>query len=219
MVEGGFEHNAERLVVRIYPEDQFAGPLAGYFVQRTDLAGTSTALAVDVGPSLMPVQRLVAAMWGVADRDLFERAIQNLERMSTARWSHLPIAPAHGFGIDMLGEDFHAPAHVLLANPRLPRTGKAGNLIGIPACGVLFSYPIDKALDALTLETLAAISLGKYQDGPNAITPHLVWRPPDGGLHVQRVQRHGKGTRFLPSPEFVECMIRLQQKHGGAAEA
>jgi hypothetical protein len=216
LIEGGFERNVDRLVVRIYSSGHFTGPLTDHFVQRIDLPETSTVLAIDVGTSMIPVPRPVAATWCVPDCALFEHALGNLVRTSKAHWSRLSI-PVTDFGFDLLHGDFHAATHVLRRDPGLPRVGREGNLIGIPACGVLFSYPIDAALDALTLESLTAMSLGKCHDGPNAITPHLFWRTPRGEFHLQRAMRHGRGTRFLPSPEFVECMVRLQKARGGGA--
>jgi hypothetical protein len=217
VVEGGFAAEADRLVVRIYPPDALSARMSDHFVQRLDLAETVTVLALDIGPSLLPVPRPIADSWQVPDAALFDRALANLERCSRARWSHAAF-PTLREGIDHLGGDFHAATHILRRDPGLPRVGKAGNLIGIPACGVLFSYPLNMALDALTLDSLLAMSLGKFHDGPNAISPHLYWRTPEGRLHVQRALRHGRGTRFMPSPEFVEQMARLQEAGGGTRD-
>ncbi len=73
------------------------------------------------------------------------------------------------------------------------------------------SYPIDEALDALTIESLLAITTGKYDDGPSSITPHLYWRTPAGNYHLQRARHTPDRTRFSPSPEFLELMVRLQK--------
>src|SRR5262245_4768855 len=218
MVEGGFAAQADRIVVRIYPPDALSARMSDHFVQRLDLAETVTVLALDIGTSLMPVPRPIADSWQVPDAQLFDRALGNLERSSCARWSYLAFPTPRKIGIDLLDGDFHAATHILRRDPGLPRVGKAGNLIGIPACGVLFSYPLNKALDGLTLDSLLAVSLGKFHDGPNAISPHLYWRTPEGRLHAQRAQRHGGGRRFMPSPEFVEQMARLQEAGGGAGQ-
>lgn len=217
LVEGGLERNVDSLAVRIYADDHFQGPLAGYFVERVDLPATRTVLALDVGSSVIPVPSAVAETWGVPHAVLFDRAMDNLVRLSRARWSTMSIPPVGDFGFDLLHGDFHAPTHLLRRDPGLPRIGKHGNLIGIPACGVLFSYPVDAALDALTIESLLAISLGKCHDGPNAITPHLYWRTTTGTCYLQRALRLGRGTRFLPSPEFVECMVQLQKRRSNEA--
>ena len=63
--------------------------------------------------------------------------------------------------------------------------------------------------------TVAAERLGR--DGPNAITPHLYWRTTTGTCYLQRALRLGRGTRFLPSPEFVECMVQLQKRRSNEA--
>jgi hypothetical protein len=211
LISGGADANLGRLVVRIHPADAFQGTLRDQFVQRVDLEDTITVLAIDIGPSIMPVHRIIAAGWNLADDALFERALGNLARTSQASWTRLSIPPTSDGGIDLLHGDFHAATHILRRPPDLPRVGREGNLIGIPACGTLFSYPLDVALDGLTLHSLMAISLGKSHDGPNAITPHLHWRTPAGDLRIQRAVRRDDGARFLPSPDFVEAMVRLQK--------
>ena len=211
LIGGGATANLDRLVVRIHPADAFQGQLRDHFVQRTDLEETLTVLAVDIGASIMPVQRLVAAGWGIPDEELFQRAMANLRQLSRATWARLNIPPTADGGIDLLHGDFHAATHILRQPADLPRVGKEGNLIGIPACGTMFSYPLNKALDPLTLHSLMAISLGKSHDGPNAISQHLYWRTPHGDLKLQRAMRRADGARLLPSPDFIECMVRLQK--------
>lgn len=215
LTEEGFAQNADRLVVRIYPQDWLSGAMRSRFVHRVDLQETCTVLALDVGSSVMPVPTPVATHWGVPDAELFARALDNLVRLSKARWSTMSIPPTHAFAFDLLHGDFHAPTHLLRPDPGLPRTGRHGNLIGIPACGVVVSYPIDTRVAALTIESLLAITIGKHRDGPSAITPHLYWRTPEGRFHLQRARQEQAFTRFMPSPEFVECMVKLQKARTG----
>lgn len=211
LTSGNFEQSADRLVVRIHAPNFVSGVPISHFVHRVDLQETCTVLALDIGTSVMPVPGIVAESWGLPHAVLFERALDNLVRTSKARWSTMSIPPPHQFTFDLLHGDFHAPTHLLRRDPGLPRTGKHGNLVGLPACGVAVSYPIDEALDALTLESLLAITTGKYDDGPSSITPHLYWRTPAGNFHLQRAKRTTDRTRFSPSPEFLELMVRLQK--------
>lgn len=211
LTKGGFEQSADHLVVRIYPLDFVSSVPVSHFVHRVDLQETCTVLALDIGATVIPVPALVAEAWGLPHPVLFERALDNLVRTSKARWSTLSIPPPHEFTFDLLHGDFHAPTHLLRRDPGLPRTGTHGNLIGLPACGVVVSYPIDAAVGALTLESLLAITIGKFTDGPSSITPHLYWRTPAGNFHLQRAKREADRTRFMPSPEFVEQMVLLQK--------
>src|SRR5262245_57673898 len=135
VVEGGFAAQADRLVVRIYPPDALSARMSDHIVQRIDLAETVTVLALDLGPSLMPVPRPIADSWQVPDAELFDRALDNLERNSRAHWSQLAVPTLRELRLDLLDGDFHAATHILRRNPGLPRVGRAGNLIGIPACG------------------------------------------------------------------------------------
>ena len=97
LIGGGSEQNLERLVVRIYPHDHFQGPLRDHFVQRIDLEDTLTVLAIDVGPTILPVQRAVAGTWNLPEATLFDHALDNIARTSQAHWSRLSIPPTHGF--------------------------------------------------------------------------------------------------------------------------
>ncbi|HEX5052211.1 MAG TPA: hypothetical protein VFZ65_10595 [Planctomycetota bacterium] len=218
-LQGGFDGCADKLVVRVYAEEFLTVPVHQGVVHRTDLPGTCTVLALDVGPSIVSVPRVVADLWQVPVPELFDRALQNLPRLGAPHWSRLHL-PSMGAGaIDLLSGDFHASAHVLRPATFVGRTGAHGNLVGLPARGVLLSHAIDAMPAVATLEALLAMTTGKFRDGPGAITPHLYWRTPEGGFHLQQGTSDGGRARFVPSPEFVELMVRLRGERAAGGEA
>ncbi len=208
-----YEANADKLVVRLRSKHFLVDAAQYNLVHRIDLPHTCSLLAIDLGPSVMPVPAPVAATWGKPIPELFDRAILNLKHCCKARWSQLAIPPGRVW-FDLLHGDFHAPSHVLRQDVFLPRVGAHGNLIGLPAAGVLMSYAIDAMPAVATLEAMLAISTGKFQDGPGSITPHLYWRTQKGAFHVQQGANRDGRMQFAPSPEFVALLARLRRAKG-----
>ena len=196
---------ADRLVVRIHDQRVAQASWADHVLHRVDLPTTCSVLALDIGPSVMPVPKPIAEAWAVPVPELFACAMRNLPNLSKARWTRLPLLHL-GDAVDVLSEDFHAAAHVLDAATFRDRTGRLGNLVGIPARGVLLSYRLEAAPTGLLLQTLLAMTHGKYHDGPGPITPHLFWRDLDGRFHVQYGSSDGVRARFVPTAEFLAAM-------------
>jgi hypothetical protein len=137
----------------------------------------------------------------------FTDADDAMGMLASARESNPDVPLLHlGDAVDVLSEDFHAAAHVLDAATFRDRTGRLGNLVGIPARGVLLSYRLEAAPTGLLLQTLLAITHGKYLDGPGPITPHLFWRDLEGRFHVQYGSSDGVRARFVPTAEFLAAM-------------
>ncbi|MEO6597196.1 MAG: hypothetical protein ABIP94_20830 [Planctomycetota bacterium] len=205
-----FERSRDQLCVRVYPKEFAVGPLQHHIVHRFDLPETCTVLAVDIGPSIIPVPTPVAEAWGVPLPMLFECALQNLPNLGKPRWERLQLPPSRCGAIDLLHDDFHATSHALRPAAFQGRTGQFGNLIGLPARGVLISHAIAAMPAISTIEAMLAITTGKHRDGPGSITPHLFWRTPEGQFYLQQGSTEGGRVRFVPSPEFVELLVRLK---------
>ncbi|MCU0865119.1 MAG: hypothetical protein MUC36_15130 [Planctomycetes bacterium] len=205
IADSDYAAQADRLVVRIHDQGFARAEWADHVLHRVDLPTTCSVLTFDMGPSVMPVPKPIAEAWGVPAPELFARAMRNLPRLSQARWSRLSL-PHLGDAVDVLGEDFHATAHILDAATFRDRTGRLGNLVGIPAREVLISYRLEAAPTALLLQALLAITNGKFNDGPGPVTPHLFWRDLDGRFHVQYGSSDGARAKFVPSAEFLAAM-------------
>lgn len=205
LTQSDYAAQADRLVVRIHDQGFARAGWADHVLHRVDLPTTCSVLTLDIGPSVLPVPKPIAEAWGVPVAELFDRAMRNLPSLSKARWTRLPLLHL-GDAVDLLGEDFHATAHVLDPATFRDRTGRLGNLVGIPARGVLLSYRLEAAPTALLLQTLLAMTHGKYQDGPGPVTPHLFWRDLDGRFHVQYGSSDGVRAKFVPTAEFAAAM-------------
>ncbi|MDO8349127.1 MAG: hypothetical protein Q7T30_02745, partial [Planctomycetota bacterium] len=210
VVGSAFDEVAGQLAIRIHPVEYLAGR-EQHLVQRTDLPGTFTVLVLDLGPSTLAVPVPIAETWGVPTAALFDAALKNIARQTSVRWSSLPLPPDGRSTIDALTGDFFASSHVLRTDAFLPRTGKHGNLFGLPTRGGLISYPLDALPFLPAIEAMVFMSTGMFREGPGSITPHLYWRTPDGQFLLQQGSNDGGTIRFAPSPEFAELMARLQR--------
>ncbi len=207
----GFADHADRLVVRLYPPRGLPDIPDDHFVHRADLPELVTMLAIDLGPSVTPVPKTVADAWGMPAADLFDRALANIARASRVRWTKMSVPTRPPFTFDLLHGDGHAAAHALRAGRSLPRIGKHGNLVAMPACNVLLSTALDGAFTGPELETLLDMARGRFEAGPDSITPNLYWRSPAGQWEVQLAVRDGERTRLAPSDGFVECLVRMHR--------
>ena len=200
----------DRIGIRIYHEDFLHGGIDAHVLHRVDLEGTVTVPIVDVGPSVMPIPPHLLGEWGASVDMLLQQGIDNLKDLCQAQWQMLPIPVGTGVYLDMLCNDFYAAASVLRAEPFLPRIGRYGNLIALPARELLISWPINKLRSTYAIEAMLAIGNGAFADGPCSITPHLYWRTPEGEFRLQQGTVDSGGIHFVPCSEFHKLMVRLR---------
>ena len=210
LVTSDFAQIAPRLAVRIHPEELVAGAVGPGIVHRVDLPGTVTVLVLDMPGTTMAVPVPIAERWGVPFATLIDGAVQNLARISPARWVPLPLPPDGSTWIDALHSGFYTSSHVLRTDPFLPRPGANGHLVGLPNRGQLLSHPLDSLPTMFAIEAMLTMTTGMFREGPGSITPHLYWRTPTGQFLLQQGSDEGGKVRFAPSPEFVELMVRLR---------
>lgn len=205
---GGFDEVAARLALRIHGDD-YVARYAQQVVWRADLPCTATVLVLDLGASMMSVPPPLLEQWGVAQDELFERALRNVAAMPSAGWERWPLPPGCEIDVLMCGHDY-TTSHALRLAECLPRRGRHGNLIGIPHRQVMLSHPIDGSHELPITRAMLEISTGMYRDGPGSISPHLFWHRPDGGFEVQRAIGTGR-DRLAASPAFEHLLRRLRQ--------
>jgi hypothetical protein len=206
LVGGTLDGIAEHLAVRLYPGDYLADGLRAHVVHRTDLPGTLTLLVFDAPDSVVAVPAPLAEEWGQSRERLFELAVGNITRLSTARWQRLPFPPGVGAPVHALTGDHYVTSRLLLPDPGFPRAGASGNLVAIPHRGALLSMPIDGAVAPFAIEALLTFSIGMFHDGPGSITPHLFWRTPAGSYELQQGSRDGTRYRLAPTPGFATLL-------------
>ncbi|MBK8097210.1 MAG: hypothetical protein IPK26_08885 [Planctomycetes bacterium] len=205
------------LGVRLYQEQHLSSAMAGQFVERVDLPGTSTVVVVDIGPSMLLLPTLVAQTWPVPTAELFVAGIANLTHLTKLHRSSLLLGTKPAVALDVLSGDNFASSHVLAPEQVLPRLGAHGNLLAVPTRDVLLSLPLDDGLSLWAVEAMLVMARGRFDDGVGPISPHLFWRRPDGGFERQQGNHEpGAGrVQLAPSPAFAELLARLRPAAGG----
>ncbi|MEZ6037879.1 MAG: hypothetical protein R3F29_10390 [Planctomycetota bacterium] len=205
---GELDHQLDRVGVRIHPEEFVASGLGQHVLHRCDLPGTVSTLTLDVGPSVMQLPPLVAREWGLAEDELFARALRNLDALCTARWRRLSVPYGHGVELDVLCDDFYAAACALRPRASLPRVGRHGNLLAIPTRELLLSWPLDDLRTMHAIEVMVGMSCQAHRDGPGSIVPDLYWRGPDDRWERQRAAFPGGRVQLSPGPGFAALLER-----------
>ncbi|MGB3967963.1 MAG: hypothetical protein WBO45_14610 [Planctomycetota bacterium] len=206
-----FEQVAGQLAIRIHPEEFLTPAQRPHIVHRTDLDGTLTVLVLDIGPTTLAVPVPIADGWAVPAATMFDRALQNVSK-ARVQWMSLPLPPDGSTSIDALvGDPFYTASHILRTDAHLPRTGRFGNLFGVPNRSSLISHPLDGLPVWPAVEAMLGMTTGMFHDGPGSITPHLFWRTPSGRFLRQQGCKDQGRIRLAPSPEFLELLERLQQ--------
>ena len=200
LADGPYENFADRLGIRIHPEQMLDKHTRGAIVHRTDLPETISMLVLDLGESVTGLPTPIAERWGVPTEQMFARALQNL---ATEPFTNHPFSvPGQPpVPVDaMLGG--HCTSSRLLCDGGLPRLGKHGNLVAVPRRDALLSLPIDQLPSMDPIEALELLAAGLYRTGPGSITPHLYWRTPDGHYQLQRTSQDEVGFHLAMTFDF-----------------
>lgn len=211
VIEGDFEQQKTRLVVRIQHKDSLSDELLAMHVHRVDLPETRTLLALDLGGSILLVPKCIADSWNVAPGELFERGVQNLRQLGEGSAVTMALPPPIGLQFELYGDDSYGASSVLRFSELPMRTGRYGNLIGLPVRDSMISWPIDSWPSDQLIHTMFAMVDGRYHEGPYPVIPHIYWRKPNGTFQLQRGYRHKNHLQLLASAEFVRMRLRLKR--------
>lgn len=206
---GSFEQLAEFLVVRLYPPPSEGGFHQEDFVQREDLPGLHTVLAIELCGSMMSVPRPVADLWGVPDEELFARAMQNVAKFCEGQPCAMEMPRPVRSRFEFLEGGSYAAVGALRFDKLPFRVGRHGNLLGLPVRDSLISWPIDEWPSDELLGAMFAMAQGRNQDGPYPVSRHLYWRKPDGTFEAQRGMGQGARVRLAASIGFAQLRSRL----------
>lgn len=215
LLDGAFEEQQHRLVVRLQQEHSLPPPLAALHVHRCDLPGTWTLLAIDLGPSIVLVPRFLALRWNVPLDRLFARALQNLPGHCDAEVASLRLPPPVSTQMDFLEGGSYAAAAALRLQDCNLRLGVHGNLVCTPVRESLISWPIDEWPSDHVLRAMFRMAAGRHDEGPYPVSPHVYWRRPDGGYELQRGRQDGTSLQLLATPGFADLRCRLQPQRPG----
>lgn len=209
MLDGRFEDQQHRLVLRIQPENSLPLPLAAMHLHRVDLPGTWTLLALDLGASIVLVPRFLADRWGQPVEHLFLRALQNLPGYCDAEAASLRLPAPVATQMDFLEGGSYAAAAALRLKDCNVRLGTHGNLVCTPVRESLISWPIEECPSDHVLRAMFRMAGARYAEGPYPVSPHVYWRRPDGGYEVQRGRGEGESLQVLATPGFADLRRRL----------
>ncbi len=207
---GGFESNASKLVVRLYPDSSSKDPGVAGCVHREDIPGLCTVLAVDMDRSIVGVPRALADAWGQSDDALFARALQNLPKHCTGKPCGFVLPKPMALRFEFLeGGPYAAASALRFDDLPLPK-GRHGNLIGLPVRDSLISWAIDSWPSDDVLGSMFSMAHGRNGDGPYPVTRHIYWRRPDGVFEMQRSLPTSRGLRLVASTGFAQLRARLR---------
>ena len=207
---GGFEQNADRLSVRLYPEAAGAEPGVADCVQREDLPGLRTVLAVDVGESIAGLPKLVAQTWAKSDDELFARAIQNMPRLCQGEYYGMRMTRPKGALMEILEGGPYAATAALRFDELPLAKGRHGNLVALPVRDSLLSWPIDEWPSDDQIGLAFHLARGRHEMGPYRVSNQLYWRRPDGVFELQRGLSTSRGMRLVASVGFAQMRARLR---------
>lgn len=204
------EQNAERLVVRLRRKNSMLNEVAEDYVWREDLPGLTTALALDVGGSIIGVPRNITCIWKLPDDQLFARALDNVPKFCDARPCGFVLPPPMRMRCDFMEGGAYAATRALRFQDTPLSKGKHGNILGLPVRDSLISWPIDEWPSEDVLGSLFSMAMGRHAEGPYPVTKHLYWLRPDGGFELQRcVPKDGK-LMLLASTGFAQLRDQLR---------
>jgi hypothetical protein len=172
---------ADNLAVRLWESSVLenatgAGGAAaiGKMVTREDLPGLLTVLSMDLPQSVRTVPGAEADLWGRSREELFDRAIENLEKQTDAKIEAHEIGDG-GTVVSVLGES-HFIASLALKIEQYPELiGKHGSFVGLPTRHVMLVAPFG-GLDALkSLQHLMTITQRWFADGPGSLSGRVWW--------------------------------------------
>lgn len=207
---GGFEQNAPNLSVRLYPESSASTTGVSECIQREDIPGLRTVLAVDVGQSIAGLHKIVARNWGKTDDELFARAFQNLSRLCQGDYFAMQAAQQRGPRLEILEGGPYAATAALRMGELPVAKGQHGNLVAMPVRDSFLSWAIDSWPSDENICGILQIVRARHAIGPYRVSNHLYWRRPDGVFEVQRCLPTSRGLRLVASVGFAQLRARLR---------
>lgn len=177
------------------------------FVHRTLAPGLVQRVLLDSVYTMTPITHRQLAEWPITEAELFALAEDNTLRDGRAEFAESdPAEDVPPYYLLSGGE--YTTAHALWLCD-YPVLGGRGAVFAIPVQLWLYAAPINN-LDVLqTIWMLAQISLGRYEQDPRPVTPHLYhWENGRVTLAVH-IERDGDTLRMRPTEEFQHLLNQL----------
>lgn len=163
----------EKLCIRIY-HDSYMGDVTlwNYYIYKDNIEELKTVVVLDLPEAFRPVDKNLAKMWKVSEKEIFDQAVKNLESKEVD-------VVENKFGnivIYAILSDEYSASQLNLFYKLVPESvGKYGSLITIPTKGTMIIHPINKNDLIETFKVFNEKAIRIYNEDPGKITDKYYW--------------------------------------------
>ncbi|WP_067481279.1 hypothetical protein [Actinomadura hibisca] len=186
--------DADRLRVRLYPEDALTGDMAAALVTRRLAPGLLETVVVDYPDAVMTLNR--SDTGGLPPEQVFGAAVaasvgREEHYVQTDDFQNVPI-------MHVGGTHRYVSAHVHVLRRHVdPATAPYGALVALPVPEYVVVHVIGRATHLFwAMETMQDLAARHHEAGEKAITPQLYWWRP--GAYEQLPEEHALSSGMSP---------------------